>query len=52
MKRARGLTIVQLMLALLIAGVAARLVVDFIIEKRCESNHAAALCAERKAASK
>jgi hypothetical protein len=51
MKRARGITIVQLMVFLLIAGVVARFVVNFVIEKRCETNHTSALCKGRKAAS-
>ena len=48
MNRIRGLTVVQIMLALLIAGIVARFVIKFIIEKRCESGQASLLCEQRK----
>lgn len=50
MKRARGLTIVQLMLVLLVLGIVGWFAVDAIIEKRCEDHPAKPLCADRKAA--
>jgi Tfp pilus assembly protein PilE len=49
MKREKGLTIVQLMLVLLIAGVVGHFVVEYVIEKRCENNQASSLCEGRKA---
>jgi uncharacterized protein YneF (UPF0154 family) len=50
MKKENGLTIVQLMVLLLIAGVVGSFLVEFIIDKRCEDNPSTALCANRKAA--
>jgi hypothetical protein len=50
MKRNKGLTIVQLMFYLLVAGIAGHFIVDFIIEKRCEADSTSTLCANRKAA--
>lgn len=49
MKTQKGLTIVQLMFILLIAGIAGSFLVDYLIEKRCEADPSAALCANRKA---
>lgn len=43
-KRMHGLTIVQLMLVLLVAGILGRLVVDFVIEKRCEAGLSTVSC--------
>lgn len=51
-KYARGLTIVQLMVVLLIAGLIGSFVVDYIIGKRCGTDQTSTLCADRKAASK
>jgi hypothetical protein len=48
--RMAGLTIIQLMVMLLIAGIAGALVVEFIIDKRCEDNPPVKLCMERKVA--
>lgn len=48
-KRAKGITIVQLMLVLLVAGIVGRLVVDFVIDKRCEAGQSVALCDKTKA---
>jgi hypothetical protein len=44
MKRMRGLTIVQLMLILLIAGLIGKVVIDLLVEKRCADQPASALC--------
>jgi len=50
MKKAKGLTIIQLMVVLFIAGIVGWIVVDVIIDKRCEADPAKPICAERKAA--
>jgi prepilin-type N-terminal cleavage/methylation domain-containing protein len=50
MRRMKGLTIVELMVVLLIAGIVGWFVVDFIIDKRCESDPSKALCVKRKGA--
>jgi prepilin-type N-terminal cleavage/methylation domain-containing protein len=50
MRQAKGFTIIQLMVVLLIAGIVASFVVDFIIDKRCEADPSRQLCADRKAA--
>lgn len=50
MRKAKGLTIVQLMVVLLIAGIVGWFVVDIIIDMRCEADPSKALCADRKAA--
>lgn len=50
LKRMKGLTIIQLMFVLLIAGIVGSFVVNVIIDKRCESDPSRALCADRKAA--
>ena len=49
MKKQGGLTIVQLMVVLFIAGIVGWFVVDYLIDKRCEADPAGSLCAERKA---
>lgn len=49
-KAARGLTLIQLMFILLIAGIVGTLVVRFIIDKRCESDPSTSLCQDRKPA--
>lgn len=51
MRFTKGITIVQLMIILLLVGVAAQFVVDFIIEQRCETNPAGQLCIALKNAS-
>jgi competence protein ComGC len=51
MKRSKGFTIVQTMIILLIAGIVAWLVVNIIIDKRCESDPAKPICVDRKTAS-
>lgn len=48
MKRMKGLTIVQLMVVLLVAGLVAKIVIELLIDKRCESNPSIQLCADRK----
>jgi hypothetical protein len=45
----KGITIVQLMVLLLIAGLVGFFAVEFIIDKRCETDASVALCMERKA---
>lgn len=50
MIRAKGFTIVQLMVVLLVLGIVGWFVVDAIIEKRCEENPTKELCVGRKAA--
>lgn len=47
MKRNQGLTIVQLMVVLLIAGIVGWFVVDYIIDKRCEGDATSPLCVQR-----
>ncbi|HJV53164.1 MAG TPA: hypothetical protein VJ652_16980 [Noviherbaspirillum sp.] len=47
MRRAGGFTIVQIMLFLFIAGILAWAATEAIIEKRCESDPSATLCAGR-----
>lgn len=47
MQRADGFTIVQIMVALLIAGILAWAVTEAIIDKRCAGDTSAALCAGR-----
>jgi uncharacterized protein (UPF0333 family) len=43
----KGLTIIQLMLILLVAGIVGAYVVDVLIEKRCESSWSKTLCEAR-----
>jgi hypothetical protein len=50
--RQKGLTIIQLMLILVIAGVAGTYVVDVVIEKRCASSSAKLHCETRANAPK
>jgi hypothetical protein len=45
--RARGLTIIQLMVILLFAGIAATVVVRLLIDKRCASEPQAKICLNR-----
>ncbi len=45
----KGLTIIQMMILLFFAGIAAALLVDFLVELRCEGNPAIKLCMDRKA---
>jgi hypothetical protein len=46
-KKSKGLTIVQTMLIVLVAGIAIAIVTDFIIDKRCEAEPARAMCSGR-----
>lgn len=46
----KGLTIIQLMVVLLIAGLIGAFAVNFIIDKRCQSDPSSELCTERAAA--
>jgi len=46
----KGLTIIQLMVVLFIAGIVGWIVVDVIIDKRCEADPSKPMCVERKAA--
>lgn len=44
MTKTAGFTIIQLMLVLLIAGLAGSFLVDVLIDKRCESDPTSSLC--------
>jgi Tfp pilus assembly protein PilE len=50
MNRMKGLTIIQLMVVLLIAGIVTKIAVAFLIDKRCENSASTQLCADRKGA--
>lgn len=43
----KGLTIIQLMIILLIAGLVGSYAVDFLIDKRCEASPDKTMCEER-----
>ncbi|HYD59854.1 MAG TPA: type II secretion system protein [Noviherbaspirillum sp.] len=43
----RGWTIVQIMTALLIAGIVAAIAVEVVIDMRCEADPARSICAGR-----
>jgi hypothetical protein len=43
----RGWTIVQIMTALLVAGIAAAVAVEVVIDMRCEADPARSICANR-----
>jgi hypothetical protein len=45
----KGLTIIQLMVILLVAGLVGSFVLDILIDKRCESSPETAACKERLA---
>jgi hypothetical protein len=49
MLRQSGLTIVQLMVVLLIAGAVGKFAVDFIIARRCDNVSVSALCSHSTA---
>ena len=51
LQNADGWTIVQIMVALLIAGAVAAVAVEIIIDKRCEADPARSICADRSSAS-
>jgi len=46
--RMRGITIVQTMLILMVIGIAGSLLVNYIIDKRCEAEPSREICASRK----
>jgi len=46
--RQKGLTIIQLMLVLLVAGFLGSYIVDLLIDKRCESSPGSTLCKGRQ----
>ncbi|MGV3741543.1 MAG: hypothetical protein ACO1NO_04465 [Burkholderiaceae bacterium] len=46
--RQTGLTIIQLMLVLLVVGLLGSYIVDFLIDKRCESSPGTTLCDDRQ----
>jgi hypothetical protein len=48
MRRSGGLTIVQLMVVLLIAGAVGKFVVEFIIARRCDNAASISLCTKTK----
>ncbi len=48
LRRMQGLTIIQTMVILLIAGIAGLFLVNYLIDKRCEENPAAEMCDSRK----
>lgn len=47
-KKMRGFTIVQTMLVLMIVGIVGSLLINFIIDKRCEAEPARQICADRR----
>lgn len=49
LNRQNGLTIIELMLVLLIAGIAGSFALNAIIEHRCERDPAASICAKKPA---
>jgi hypothetical protein len=49
-KRQKGLTIVQLMMLLLIAGIVGSLLLKIIIEHRCQSDRSASICMKHASA--
>lgn len=50
MNHMKGITIIQLMIVLLIVGIVGSVVVELLIEKRCEGGTPVKLCMDRKAA--
>lgn len=48
LRRMQGLTIIQTMVILLIAGFAGLFLVNYLIDKRCEENPATDMCASRQ----
>jgi hypothetical protein len=47
MKKMKGLTIIQLMVLLFFVGIVGSIVVNLIIDKRCEDNPKTELCISR-----
>jgi hypothetical protein len=50
MRRESGLTIIQLMVVLLIAGAVGKFAVEFIIARRCDNAATSSLCSNTKQA--
>lgn len=50
MKRSGGFTIIQVMVILLVVGIAIWAVTEALIERRCADDPAAALCANKSKA--
>lgn len=48
LKKMHGLTIVQTMLLLAVIGIVGALLVNFIIDKRCEADPSREICADRR----
>jgi Tfp pilus assembly protein PilW len=48
MNRMKGLTIIQLMVTLLVAGIVGKILIDVLVAKRCDSNPSTQLCVDRK----
>ena len=48
LQKMRGLTIVQTMLILLVVGIVGSIVIDYIIDKRCEAQPSREMCARRQ----
>lgn len=51
MRRMKGLTIIQLMVVLLVAGIIGKVVVNLLIDKRCENSSSIKLCADHRGGS-
>ena len=47
-KKMQGLTIVKLMLLLFVAGIAGTLLLNYIIDKRCEAEPSREMCVKRR----
>jgi hypothetical protein len=45
--REKGLTIVQTMVLLFVLGIVGTIVVNYVIDKRCEAEPAKQMCSER-----
>lgn len=43
-----GLTIVQTMLILLVVGIVGSIVIDYVIDKRCQAEPTREMCAKRQ----
>jgi hypothetical protein len=48
MNRMKGLTIIQLMITLLVAGIVGKILIDVLVAKRCDSNPSTPLCVDQK----
>lgn len=47
-QRMRGLSIVQTMLILLVVGIVGSIVIDYVIDKRCQAEPTREMCAKRQ----